>query len=127
MGGRGTYAVGRDVEPRWKTIGEIEGVSIVQKINIREGNTPPEESHTSKEYIVLHKDGTFRCYRKYNDDHTAAFDIEYHPEHTLNHSSNPMIHIHFYDNDGKRSPGRLLTEEEYSLIKKFFTRSQAHE
>ncbi|MFR0558363.1 hypothetical protein PSRA_0098 [Pseudoscardovia radai] len=123
MGGRGTYSTGQEPEQKYHAVGEIDGVKILEPIDGKQWRLP-EENHSSTAYILLHPDGTFKRYREYNEDHTAKFDIDYHPEDkALGTGKRPILHIHEYHmKKGTlvREPARFMTEEEYTTYKRFF-------
>lgn len=117
MGGRGTYSTGNNVPFKYKTVSCVCGVKVVARIKNGSQNLP-EESHTSKAYILQNDKGEFRRYREYNSDHTAKFDIDYHPEPSLSRTA--VYHIHYYVNGVRDKKPRLLTEKEYNKYKKYF-------
>lgn len=78
MGGRGTFAAGESVEYKYKKIGEIEGIKVLQGTGTNHGL--PESSHSSEAYIKLKPDGTFHEMRFYNKDHILYMEIGYHPQ-----------------------------------------------
>lgn len=123
MGGRRTYSTGQEPEQKYHAVGEIDGVKILEPIDGKQWKLP-EENHSSTAYILLHPDGTFKRYREYNEDHTAKFDIDYHPEDkALGTGKRPILHIHEYHmKKGTlvREPARFMTEEEYTTYKRFF-------
>ena len=55
MGGRGTFAAGNSVPYSYKTVGFIEGVKVLERINGK--HALPESSHSSDAYIKLKPDG----------------------------------------------------------------------
>ena len=118
MGGRGTFAIGNPVPYTYETVSCIEGVKVLQGLNGK--HNLPEESHSSKAYILTDKKGNFVRYRDFNTDHTSKFDIDYHPEKKISGNYNPIFHIHEYKNGVRSSLGRKLTESEYKKFKKFF-------
>ena len=75
MGGRGTFAAGRNVDFTYKTVGTIEGVKVLEGMYGK--HALPEESHSSKAYIKLRRNGTFHEMRIYGDDHLPVMDIAY--------------------------------------------------
>lgn len=121
MGGRGTFASGNNVAYSYETVGTIDGVKILQKIDKKASGGLPEEAHSSSAYIMLNKDGDFRMYREYDDNHYLRFEIAYHPEKNIDSSRKPVLHVHEYkpDNFSDRS-ARPLTKQEYEKYKKFF-------
>lgn len=121
MGGRGTYAAGNQVAFNYETVDEIEGVKILEKLDKRASGGLPEESHKSKAYIKVNKDGEFRIYREYDENHYLCFEIGYHPETNIEPSRDPVLHVHEYQPDGfKNRTTRALTKQEYEKYKKYF-------
>ena len=122
MGGRGTYASGNNVAMTFKTVGYIDGVKVLEGMNGKHGL--PEEAHSSKAYIQLYSDGTFKTMRIYDDDHYLKYEIAYHPEPSLNNGNRQekVLHIHdyFYKDDFKNRPARMLTEDEMVKYRKYF-------
>ena len=118
MGGRGTFAIGKKVDYTYRTVGEIEGVKVLEGINGK--HNLPEESHSSNAYIKVDSSKNFVRFREFNIDKTSHFDIDYHPEPKLTGNHQPVFHIHFYKNGVRDKMGRLLTSEEYKKYKKYF-------
>ena len=120
MGGRGTFASGNNVAYTYETVGNIEGVKILQGIGGK--HSLPEEAHSSNSYIKLKPDGTFHEMRIYDKDHYLVKEIAYHPEPNINggNRSENVLHIHEYkrDNFKDRKP-RLPTSEEIKTYKKY--------
>lgn len=120
MGGRGTYASGKNVAYTYETIDEIDGVKVLQGLNGKHGL--PEEAHSSNAYIKLKPDGTFHEMRIYDNDHYLVKEIAYHPEPKLNsgNKSENVLHIHEYkrDNFKDRTP-RLMTKTEIEKYRKY--------
>ena len=119
MGGRGTYAAGKNVGYSYKTVGKIEDVKVLEGLGRK--CDLPAEAHSSMAYIQLYPDGNFKMLRFYGKDHYLTIEIGYHPEKDLDPSRKPILHIHEYnpDNFTDRAP-RLLTEKEYEKYKKYF-------
>ena len=120
MGGRGTFASGKQVPYTYETIGKINGVKVLQKIDPKASKGLPEEAHSSSAYILKYSNGTFKQIRFYNDDHTAKYDIDYHFEPKLGSRKEPVYHIHEYRNGVRDKVGRLLTKSEYEKYKVYF-------
>lgn len=121
MGGRGTYAIGKNVPFTYKTVDKIENIKILQGINGK--HSLPEESHSSTAYIKLKPDGTFHEMRIYDKNHYLIKEIGYHPEPQLNdgNRSENVLHVHDYpekNNFKNRKPHRI-TKEEYKKYKKY--------
>lgn len=124
MGGRGTYAAGKEVSYTYETVGKIDDVKILQPIDKSKSFKLPEESHTgSNRYVLLNKDGVFRQYREYNDRHEVVLEIGYHHEAGLGEGD--VLHIHIHKKPGVQyhtdttTIKRRLTVEEYEKYKKF--------
>lgn len=121
MGGRGTFASGNNTPYAYETVGTIAGVKVLQKLDKRASGGLPEEAHSSSAYIMLNKDGDFRMYREYDNNHYLRLEIAYHPEKTIDPSRKPVLHIHEYKpGDFSNRTARPLTQEEYEKYKKFF-------
>mgnify|MGYP006886762281 CR=1 FL=1 len=121
MGGRGTYAIGNNVKYQYKTVEKIEGVKVLQRVNESASGGLPEEAHSSKAYILLNKNGVFKMYREYDENHYLRLEIAYHPEKSVDPSRKPVLHVHEYrpDNFSDRKP-RQLTTSEFEKYKKYF-------
>ena len=122
MGGRGTYASGNIVPYTYKTIGNIEGVKVLSKIDPLSSGSLPEEAHSSNAYIQLDNNGTFRRIRFYNEKHLPYFEIDYHIEKGMSKHGEPVIHVHDYLFPGieNRLPAREATKNEITQYKKYF-------
>lgn len=121
MGGRGTFASGNPVPYSYETIGKIDGVKVLQKLDKKASAGLPEEAHSSSSYIILNKDGDFRMYREYDENHYLRFEIAYHPEKNIDPSRKPVLHVHEYKpDDFSNRKARPLTKEEYEKYKKYF-------
>ncbi len=112
MGGRGTFASGNSVAYRYKTVGKMYGIKVLEGIKGTHGL--PEESHSSSAYITLNSDGSARQLRIYNKNHTCCIDIDDSP-----HQGKRYLHAHDYVN-GERQSARDLTPEEYEKYIKYF-------
>ncbi len=119
MGGRGTYAAGRNVPFIYKTVGLFHGIKVLEGTGPQHGL--PEEAHDSKAYAKLAKDGNLRKLRFYDDEKYLTTEIEYHPKPELTGHWKHVYHIHFYNRGFKRSMGRLLTPDEIKRYQPFFT------
>lgn len=120
MGGRGTYAAGKNPPYTYETVGSIDGVKVLQGLNGK--HDLPVESHSSEAYIQLYPDGNFKMLRFFDKEHYLTFEVGYHPETELDESRKPILHVHEYpehDNFKKRTT-RLMTEKEYDALKKYF-------
>ena len=119
MGGRGTFASGKNVAYTYETVDKIEGVKVLRGINGK--HSLPEEAHSSLAYIKLKPNGTFHEMRIYDKEHYLVAEIAYHPKHKLTGNYQPVLHIHEYKrNNFLDRPPRLLTDEEYKKYKKYF-------
>ena len=124
MGGRGTYAAGKNVAYTYETVGFIEGVKILRPMDESKALKLPEEAHSSSSYVLLDKDGVFHQYREYNSKHEVVLEVGYHHEKVL--GTGDVLHIHVHQKPGidyHKDPTtvkRKLTKEEYQRYKKFF-------
>ena len=102
MGGRGTYASGRNVPQTFKTIGEIGGIKVLEGIGKEHGF--PYESKTSDAYIKLHPDGRLKQLIVFDKEHKAVLEIGYHRERSYAEKmgadvAKPILHAHRIDLD----------------------------
>lgn len=122
MGGRGTFAAGKNVAYTYKTVGTIAGVKVLVPIDDAKSWKLPEEAHSSSSYIVLDKAGVFRQYREYNEKHEVVLEIGYHNEPEL--GKGKVLHIHIYKIPGvdhhREAKPRRLTDKEKAKYAKFF-------
>ena len=119
MGGRGTYSKGIDVPFTFKCVGYIEGVKVLQPINTKNRKLPGD-SHSSESYILLDRNGVFKQMRIYNADLTWKKDIDFGGEHDLTEHYQKVLHIHEFDENGKRTDARYPTTEERKKYDKYF-------
>lgn len=117
MGGRGTFAAGKNTGYTYITVGCIENVKILQGLNGKHGL--PEESHSSNAYIKLKPDGTFHEMRLYDKDRYLIFEIAYHKEISLAKDGKPVLHYHIYDRNFNRSKAIKATKAMYKHYKKY--------
>lgn len=118
MGGRGTFAFGKNVQYVYTTTGKIEGIKILSGLNGRHGL--PEEAHASSAYIKLKPDGTFHEMRFYDKDHFLRYEIAYHPEPNLDPSKKPILHYHVYGRDfSSRSEALPMSKAMIRHFKKY--------
>lgn len=121
MGGRGTYALGKNVPYTYETVGYIDGIKVLQGLPGHKGL--PVEAHSSTAYIQLYPDGTFHMLREFDKEHYLVREIAYHPEPKLSGNHDPVLHIHEYQRDDFiNRPARLLTDAEKNKYKRFFRR-----
>lgn len=122
MGGRGTFAAGKTVPYAWKTVEKINGVKVLQPLDPQRSFNMPPEAHSSSNYIVLGKNGVFRQYMEYNQNHLPVFEIGYHYETGLSKHGESVLHYHTYSSPGieNRSPAKPITPEIENKYKKYF-------
>lgn len=128
MGGRGTFASGKNVAYTYETVGQIEGVKVLRGINGKHGL--PEEAHSSEAYIKLKPDGTFHEMRIYDKDRYLIKEIAYHPEPAVNDGKSAnVLHVHDYTakNDFNIRPVRKMTEQEYKMYRKYLKGVPEHD
>lgn len=122
MGGRGTFAAGKQVPYSYETVGTVEGVKVLRGISGKHGL--PEEAHSSAAYIKLKPDGTFHEMRFYDERHYLTMEIAYHPEPNLNDGNRTenILHVHEYrqHDNFKMRPAHRITRQEYETYKRFF-------
>jgi len=119
MGGRGTFAAGKNVAYTYETIGTYEGVKILSGMPGTNLHNLPAESHSSNMYMKLHKDGTMNMLRIYGDDHRLQIEIGYHSEPKLTGHYEPVLHIHYYDKNFNRTEAAYLDKSTYEQYKKY--------
>ena len=122
MGGCGTYSKGNTPKTfKYKSVGTIHGVKIIEPVDSNVRRKLPEESAKSKAYLLLDKNGVFHQYREYNKNHEVVLEIGYHIEQRID-PVKPWLHIHRHIIPGfKVSPnGEPLTSAEIEKYKKFF-------
>ena len=120
MGGRNTYAAGKQVPFRWKTVGLFHGIKILQGTGGL--HKLPEEAHTSRAYVQLYPDGNLQMLRFYDEDHFLTTEIAFHPETKLTGHRNPVYHIHEYSRDFSNRPPRLFTAEDLKKYGQYLTK-----
>ena len=125
MGGRGSFASGRDVKKTYKTVSKIGKAKVL--VGIGKEHSLPVESHSANAmYIKLKPDGTFHELRVFDEDKYLKFEIAYHPEPNINYGDciSPMLHIHELKNRNDFSytsrTTRKLTKKEFDKYKKYF-------
>ena len=124
MGGRGSYAAGKNPDFTYKTVGSVNGVKVLVGIGTSHGL--PVESHGSEAYIKLKPNGTFHEMRIYDKDKYMTLEIGYHPEPNLNNGDmrTPILHAHDLkirnDFSIPSRTTRLLTKDEFKRFRKFF-------
>ena len=119
MGGRNTYAAGRNVPFTYKATGIFHGVKVLEGQNGL--HNLPEESHSSPAYAKLFKDGNLQMLRFYDNDKYLVLEIGYHKEPKLTGHYDPVYHIHEYTRGFGRGPARLLTVDEIAKYGKYLT------
>lgn len=122
MGGRGTFAKGKNVDFTYETVGTIGNAKILRGLNGL--HSLPAEAHSPNAiYIKLKGDGTLHEMRIYDADKYLVKEIAYHREAKLGKGVDKygnILHIHDYQRDNfKDRPARFLTPEEISLYKKY--------
>lgn len=123
MGGRGTFASGKNVTYKYETVDIIDGVKVLAPIDKGSSFSMPAEAHSSKAYILLDKkNGVFRQYREYDENHRITKEIGYHFENGLSENGKNVFHIHDFSKPGidNRQKGRLMTPSEISHYRKYF-------
>lgn len=125
MGGNNTFAAGKIAAYRWKTVGKIDGVKILELKDEGLSRKLPEEAHSSRMYILQHpNDGTFSQLRVYDHFHRLRFEVGFHPESRLDSSGKSVLHYHVYtypsgSSHFERTEARHLTEKMRKKFGKF--------
>ena len=120
MGGRNTYAAGKDVPFTYRTVGIFHGIKVLEGIGGK--HNLPEEAHSSPAYAKLHKDGNLQMLRFYDKDKHLVLEIGYHREPKLTGHHEPVYHIHEYSRENfKDRPPRLFTAEDILKYGKYLT------
>ena len=120
MGGRNTYAAGKDVPFTYRTVGIFHGIKVLEGIGGK--HNLPEEAHSSLAYAKLHKDGNLQMLRFYDKDKYLVLEIGYHPEPKLTGHGRHVYHIHEYTPGNFDSrPQRLFTQADIEKYGKYLT------
>ncbi len=120
MGGRGTYAAGKNVPHTYETVGVFRGIKVLKgKGGL---HNLPEESNSSSAYVKLFKDGNLQMLRIYDKDHFLVTEIGFHPEPSLTGHNKRVYHIHEYSRDFKSRKPRLFTKDDIAKYGKYLTK-----
>lgn len=124
MGGNNTFAAGKIAAYRWKTVGKIDGVKVLELKDQGLSRKLPEEAHSSRMYIQQHPDGTFSQLRIYDHFHRLRFEVGFHREPRLDSSGSPVLHYHVYtytsgSSHFERTEARRVTERMRMKLGKF--------
>lgn len=124
MGGRGTFAFPGNHQPdyQYKTVATHHGIPILTGIGTKGKHDLPIESHSSKAYAKINRDGSIRTIRVYNDDHTVKTDLDY-----SRHQGKLTMHAHDfevtrhkdYETFVRSAKPRDLTKEEMAKYGKY--------
>ncbi len=121
MGGRGTFASGKNVAYTYETVGKIADVKILEPINKTASLKLPEESHTAgNKYVLLDSDGVFHQYREYNSNHEVVFEIGYHYEPSL--GKGDVLHVHIHSTpgvEGHKSAEKFMISPGHPIYEKY--------
>lgn len=123
MGGRGGFleSGGFSTPAQWHSVGLLYGVKVLEGKDSRSRSGLPGFSNTpGTAYVAVNKEGKFHQLRQYGEDRRPVFDIDYGVDAPLAGRGNRAIHIHEYDGNGVRQPGRWLTDTELRKYRKFF-------
>lgn len=128
MGGNGTFAAGKIVAYKWKTVEKIGDVKVLEPIlpsgQKKVSHKLPEESHSSRMYMLQYGDGNFAQLRIYDAFHRLRFEFGYHREPRLDISSRAVLHYHTYTYPGgsslfKRSEAKKVTPKMWQRFGKY--------
>ena len=99
MGNTRWFEGGRK-EPEYVTLGEFHGIKIVKKLSGDSNNTPMF-SNSSKYYACADSFGEIKQFTCYNmEKHGKVYDADW--THAHGSFKEGEIHIHYYDENGKR-------------------------
>ena len=99
---------------KWHTIDYIDGYKVLAPKDENASISLPSRSNTpGTTYVSYRKDGTFDQIRKYKDDRTPEYDIDY-----GTHRGKKSLHVHFY-HDGKRSTEPIILKPGDKLYDKY--------
>ncbi len=124
MGGRGTYAAGKQVDFVYETDmhysfapdGKLYDVKIIKGKDGTGKHGLPESSHLSVAYLKLNPDGTFHEMRIYDKNHCLRMEIAYHNEPRL--GKGKILHYHMYDERfSKNSTGEFSRSRAVRITK----------
>lgn len=100
MGGRGTFAAGKQVAYTYETVDYVDGIKVLLPKDTKASISLPERSNTpGTSYLSYRKDGTFDQLRVFGDDRIPTLDIDY-----GKHRGKKSLHVHYYK-DGVRGSG----------------------
>lgn len=117
MGGNGTFAAGKIVAYKWRTVDVIDGVKVLEPIDSKASPKLPEEAHSSRMYIKQYADKNFSQMRVYDAHHRLRFELAYHPERALDKTGHNVLHYHVYEQPGfKHGKAKFATS---GMIHKF--------
>lgn len=122
MGGRGSFLAsgGFGTPAQWHSEGLMYGVKVLKRNDPKSRISLPERSNTpGAAYVAVNQEGKFHQYRQFKNNRFPAFDIDYGVDKPLT-GKDRALHIHEYDKEANRLPGRWLTKKEYDRYKKFF-------
>ena len=119
MGGRGTYAAGNNVPYTYETVGYVDDAKVLFGKPETGLHDLPVEAHSSNVYVKLHKDGTLNMMRVYDNEHYLTAEIAYHPEPDLTGNRKPVLHIHYYYRNLKRTDAAYLDHETFKKYEKY--------
>lgn len=126
MGGRGTFAAGKNVDYLYEINkgfdfapdGIIDGIKIIKGIEDGVNNPKhdlPASSHSSNAYIKYNQDGTFNALRLYDDNHALYLEIAYHVDNQLGQGK--ILHYHTYDDRFSKTVGNYTRSEGHIITK----------
>ncbi|WP_346696696.1 hypothetical protein [Thermophilibacter mediterraneus] len=123
MGGRSGFlsSGGFSTPAQWHSTGLLYGVKVLVRNDPKSRTGLPGYCNTpGTAYIAMNAEGKFHQLRQYGMDRRPLFDIDYGVDAPLTGRGVRAIHIHEYDSDGVRQPGRWLTDAELRKYGKFF-------
>ena len=117
MGGNGSYAAGTtnsEAGRKYKTVGTIGDILIIEKKNPKDSHSLPEESHTpNRIYAEIRSDGKdVGKIAKYGPDGKKIWEIHTTPHKDL------KDHYHEGKNGAPTGEPKQLTQEMKDILKK---------
>ncbi len=117
MGGNGSHSSGAtnsEAGRRYKTVGKIGDIQILEKKNPKDSHSLPEESHTpNRVYAEIREDGKdVGKIARYGPDGKKIWEIHTTPHHDL------KDHYHKWEDGKPVGEPKPLTEEMQAILKK---------
>lgn len=102
MGGRGSFAAGRnvaytyEVDRNFSPDGKFYGIKVLKGMEGTGKHGLPESSHSSTAYLKMNPDGSFNMMRIFDEKHNLRLEIAYHSEQSIAKGKSKVLHYHVY-------------------------------